>query len=107
MLRSPSEGESMKFSRFLFVALLAILVTVNGNAKSGYASRSTHSSRTTTPRSSSSTRTTSHSARPYYGGDKHTESHGGQYPGATNEHHKNGHYRSPVTGQDQYGKHKP
>jgi hypothetical protein len=107
MLRSLSEGGSMKFPRLLIVALLAILVSLNGNAKSSYASRSTHSSHSTTPRSSSSTRATSHSARPYYGGGKHTESHGGQYPGATNEHHKNGHYRSPVTGQDQYGKHKP
>lgn len=57
------------------------------------------------PRSLSA-RTTS-ASRPHYGGYKHTVSHGGKYPGETNDHHKHGKYRSPVTGQDQYGTHKP
>jgi hypothetical protein len=90
----------MKFMRFVLLGLLVFLVPLNGYTKGAYVSRSTHSSHSTRTNSS-------HSSRPYYGGGKHTESHGGQFPGSTNEHHKNGHYRSPVTGQDQYGKHKP
>ena len=101
-------GGAMKFTRFVILSLLAFLVPLNGNAKGTYVSRSTYSSHSSSTHSSHSTGTrASHSSRPYYGGGKHTESHGGQYPGSTNEHHKNGHYRSPVTGQDQYGKHKP
>jgi hypothetical protein len=42
--------------------------------------------------------------RPYYGGGHHTEPHGGKYPGATNAHHKNGHYQNWRTG-DSYGVH--
>ena len=48
----------------------------------------------------------SHSSRPYYGGGKHTESHGGHYQGEQNSHHKGGHYKNPKT-SDRYGKHKP
>jgi hypothetical protein len=90
----------MKFARFVILGLLAFLVPLSGNAKGTYVPRGTHSSH-------SSSKNSSHASRPYYGGGKHTKSHGGQYPGSTNQHHKNGHYRSPVTGQDQYGKHKP
>jgi hypothetical protein len=90
----------MKFTRVIILGLITFLVPLSGNAKGAYVSRSTHSSHSTSTRAS-------HSSRPYYGGGKHTESHGGKYPGSTNVHHKNGHYRSPVTGQDQYGKHKP
>ena len=90
----------MKFTKFVILVLLAFLVQLNGNAKGTYASRSTHSSHSLSTHNSPAT-------RPSYGGGKHTESHGGQYPGSTNSNHKNGHYRSPVTGQDQYGKHKP
>ncbi len=43
--------------------------------------------------------------RPYYGGGKHTVSHGGSYPGSVNSHHRNGHYQSPVTGTRTYGRH--
>ena len=44
------------------------------------------------------------SSRPYYGGGHHTEPHGGKYPGATNAHHKNGHYQNWRTGNS-YGIH--
>jgi hypothetical protein len=44
--------------------------------------------------------------RPYYGGGKHTTSHGGQYSGATSSHHKNGHYNNWRT-SNHYGVHKP
>jgi hypothetical protein len=101
-------GGSMKLTKFVILGLLAFLVPLSGNAKGTYVSRSTHSSHSSSTHNSHSTRTNSaHSSRPNYGGGKHTESHGGQYPGSTNSNHKNGHYRSPVTGQDQYGKHKP
>jgi len=46
------------------------------------------------------------SARPYYGGSKHSNSHGGHYQGQRNSHHKGGHYKNPKT-HDRYGKHKP
>lgn len=45
-------------------------------------------------------------ARPYYGGGKHTESHGGTYRGGQGgSAHKGRTYRSP-TGSHSYGKHK-
>ncbi len=46
------------------------------------------------------------SSRPYYGGGKHSESHGGQYRGGRGSSHKGGEYKNPRSG-DQYGKHKP
>ena len=98
----------MKFTKFIVLGVFALLVPLSGNAKNTYVSRSAHSTRSSSARSSHLSSThSSHSSRPYYGGGKHTESHGGQYRGSTNPNHKNGHYRSPVTGQDQYGKHKP
>ena len=48
----------------------------------------------------------SSASRPYYGGGRHTTSHGGQYPGATNAHHRNGHYQNWWSG-NRYGVHKP
>ncbi|MHB1674729.1 MAG: hypothetical protein ACYCSP_10845 [Acidobacteriaceae bacterium] len=48
----------------------------------------------------------SSASRRYYGGGKHTTSHGGQYPGATNSHHRNGHYQNWRTA-NRYGVHKP
>jgi hypothetical protein len=54
----------------------------------------------------STPRRRSASIRPYYGGGKHTTSHGGGYPGATNSHHKNGHYSNWRT-SNRYGVHKP
>jgi hypothetical protein len=54
-------------------------------------------------------RSTSHhssASRPYYGGGKHTTSHGGQYPGAINSHHRNGHYQN-WRSANRYGVHKP
>ena len=53
-----------------------------------------------------STARRSSASRPYYGGGKHTASHGGQYPGATNSHHRNGHYNNWRSG-NRYGVHKP
>jgi hypothetical protein len=31
--------------------------------------------------------------RPYYGGGKHTTSHGGSYPGSSGSSHRGGHYK--------------
>jgi hypothetical protein len=47
----------------------------------------------------------SHGSRPYYGGGKHTASHGGKYSGGRGSSHKGGKYRSP-SGQHIYGRHK-
>ena len=44
------------------------------------------------------------SSRPYYGGGKHTASHGGHFQGETNANHKGGHYKNPKS-NNQYGKH--
>jgi hypothetical protein len=82
----------MRFVRLFILGLLASLLPLSSLAKVYHGSLAVHGSR---------------SSRPYYGGGKHTASHGGQYPGSTNQHHKNGHYRNPRTGADQYGKHKP
>jgi len=45
-------------------------------------------------------------SRPYYGGGKHSKSHGGHYQGEKNSHHKGGQYKNPRS-HDRYGKHKP
>jgi hypothetical protein len=45
------------------------------------------------------------SARPYYGGGKHTTSHGGHYIGGLGSSHRGGHYFNLGTG-NQYGIHK-
>ena len=47
----------------------------------------------------------SQTKRPYYGGDKHTNSHGGRYEGGSGSSHKGGHYVNPKT-SNTYGKHK-
>ena len=57
------------------------------------------------PRMYSTTRHTS-ASRPYYGGGRHTTSHGGSYPGETNSHHRNGHYQNWPS-NNRYGVHKP
>jgi hypothetical protein len=49
---------------------------------------------------------TANAKGPYYGGGKHTTSHGGKYTGAKGSSHKGGHYTNPRTG-NQYGSHKP
>lgn len=46
------------------------------------------------------------SYRPYYGGGKHTQSHGGNYQGGSGSSHKGGSYKNFNSG-DRYGKHKP
>jgi hypothetical protein len=43
--------------------------------------------------------------RPYYGGGRHTSSHGGTYAQGQSSSHKGAHYTSP-TGSHQYGRHK-
>jgi hypothetical protein len=57
---------------------------------------------------SHSSHSSSHSSsRPYYGGGKHTGSHGGHYSGGSGgSSHKGGHYQNPRT-NNEYGKHKP
>ena len=44
--------------------------------------------------------------RTYYGGGKHTTSHGGSYAGGKRSSHKGGTYKNSSTG-NHYGKHKP
>jgi hypothetical protein len=57
-------------------------------------------------RSYSSHTRTSTTGRTYYGGGKHTESHGGNYSYSNSgSSHKGGRYTSP-TGSHQYGRHK-
>lgn len=46
-----------------------------------------------------------YAGRPYYGGGKHTTSHGGTYPSGVGSSHKGGHYVNPNTG-NHYGRHK-
>ena len=43
-------------------------------------------------------------SRPYYGGGHHSTSHGGDYPGSTNSHHKGGHYQN-YSSNNRYGIH--
>lgn len=45
------------------------------------------------------------SSRHYYGGGKHTYSHGGHYSSGHGSSHKGGHYKNPPT-SNRYGKHK-
>lgn len=47
----------------------------------------------------------SSSARPYYGGGKHTSSHGGAYNGGQGSSHRGGTYSNPRS-RDRYGRHK-
>lgn len=44
------------------------------------------------------------STRPYYGGGYHSTSHGGNYPGSVNSHHKGGHYQN-YSSNNRYGIH--
>ncbi|MHB1794500.1 MAG: hypothetical protein ACYCPO_05995 [Acidobacteriaceae bacterium] len=61
---------------------------------------------TSHPRTYSSRARQPSAGRPYYGGGQHTTSHGGKYPGATNPHHRNGHYNN-WRSDNRYGVHKP
>ena len=49
--------------------------------------------------------TPTYAGRPYYGGGRHTISHGGSYPGGHGSSHKGGHYKNANTG-NHYGRHK-
>jgi hypothetical protein len=82
------------------LALLGIILSL----PPAYASTPKHPAETHS-RTYSAARHSS-ASRPYYGGGKHTTSHGGQYPGATNSHHRNGHYQNWRTA-NRYGVHKP
>ena len=87
--------------RALVIALFCFLLSLPA------AFATTH--RTYSPRPSSSHHNTARSSsavRPNYGGGHHTTSHGGNYPGETNAHHKNGHYRN-WRSANRYGVHKP
>lgn len=42
---------------------------------------------------------------PYYGGGRHTTSHGGYYSGGSGSSHRGGHYVNPST-SNTYGRHK-
>jgi len=76
----------MKLARLLALLLCSLLLVGSAFAQRG-----------PSPKSSS---------HPYYGGGKHTASHGGHYQGEKNSHHKGGHYKNPKTNNN-YGKHKP
>jgi hypothetical protein len=81
------------------LALLCIMLPL----LAAYASTPKHPTRTHTK--SYSVARHSSASRPYYGGGKHTTSHGGQFSGATNFHHRSGHYENWRTG-NRYGVHK-
>ena len=86
------------------IAALLALLCIMASLSAAYASTPKHQTGTHS-RTYSAARHSS-ASRPYYGGGKHTTSHGGQYPGATNSHHKHGHYNNWRTG-NRYGIHKP
>jgi hypothetical protein len=95
------KGEERPMKRLAFMlALLGIIVSLSSAAYAG-----TPKYRTGTHAKTFSTARHPSSSRPYYGGGMHATPHGGQYPGATNSHHRNGHYNNWRTG-NRYGVHK-
>jgi hypothetical protein len=86
------------------IAALLVLLCIMTFLSAAYAGTSKYGTRPYT-RNYSTPRQPS-ASRPYYGGGKHTTSHGGQYPGETNSHHRDGHYSNWQTG-NRYGIHKP
>jgi hypothetical protein len=86
------------------IAALLVLLCTMTFLSAAYAG--TPKYRTGTHARSYSTARQPSASRPYYGGGKHTTSHGGQYPGETNSHHRDGHYSNWQTG-NRYGIHKP
>jgi hypothetical protein len=101
ILSAKEKGAEKPMKRF--AALLALLWIVI-SLSAAYAG--TPKYRTGTYSKTYSAARHSSASRPYYGGGKHTTSHGGRYPGETNSHHKNGHYNNWRSG-DRYGVHKP
>jgi hypothetical protein len=91
-------------NRIKRTATILVLVCIIGSAAHGNTQRHRPAAqhRTYSTARSSSARFASH---PYYGGGKHTISHGGSYPGSMNPSHKYGHYQSPITGTRTYGSH--
>lgn len=86
----------MTLLRSTSLLLLALLATSIPSMAGGHRGSRSYTSHT---RSSSA-------GRPYYGGGKHTESHGGNYSySSSGSSHKGGRYSSP-TGSRQYGRHK-
>jgi hypothetical protein len=97
---SQMKGTGNTMKQIAMLALLCIMVF----SSTAYASTPKYQTGTrarnyTTVRHSSAT-------RPYYGGGRHTTSHGGSYPGETNSHHRNGHYQNWPS-NNRYGVHKP
>jgi hypothetical protein len=95
-----SECKYMKARSLALTLLCCILAMFSASATP----HGTHS-----PRVSSghhSTERSSRTSRRFYGGGHHTTSHGGNYPGETNAHHRNGHYQNWRTA-NRYGVHKP
>jgi len=88
------KSSSDSLARMKLLAILLLLVTLPALAeRHGIYSYHSHT-RKAAP------------TRPYYGGGKHTESHGGTYRGSyAGSTHKNGHYTSP-NGTRRYGRHK-
>lgn len=77
--------------RAILAAGLVLAMTVTTDARyKGYSSRSYSKS---------------YSPRPYYGGGRHTYSHGGSYSGGFGSSHRGGKYRNYSTGH-RYGRHK-
>jgi hypothetical protein len=87
---------------FTSLALLFPLLLLPVASATGTRKRQT----TTSPKTYSSWGRQPSASRPCYGGGHHTASHGGHYFGATNGHHRNGHYGNWNT-KSRYGVHKP
>jgi len=98
-VQERGEEKSMKRLAFM-LALLGIIISLSSATYAG-----TPKYRTGTHAKTYSMARHPSTSRPYYGGGKHTTPHGGQYPGATNSHHRNGHYNNWRTG-NRYGVHK-
>ena len=86
------------------LALLLLLALVLPACASNH--RTPKHTSTAYPTRNSSRERQPSAGRPYYGGGHHTTSHGGHYYGATNGHHRNGHYGNWNT-RSRYGVHKP
>ena len=97
----------MKLQRLLGIFILGLSLIATpawAGGLTGTRSYAHSSSRAITQHSYTHTTSRSTGNRPYYGGVKHTVSHGGSY-GVSSSSHKGGHYTS-TTGSHLYGRHK-
>lgn len=97
LIRKPTTVPRMKPSLKIAVTLLVTTLILNLSAESACAKGgSGHGGK-----AASTSRSV---GRPYYGGGRHTKSHGGAYPGSVGPSHVGGHYVNPKSG-DRYGIH--